>query len=209
MQVVRNQPALHILKALTPIAGSAGGDTQQEEGVIIPTVTIVPVAPWAQYEAAPTIAVQVTSNHVLACQIASNGYPVPDSNMGYYAHARTYEGQSIITMARVVLPITGLLRQLDFAGGGITLKVYDLTDSSEVYTESLNASSTVFDTPIVDDGWTEDTIGYNFRHALAPSRYELIGAGKKYRLEYSLNVSIGADYAYVISEITLDGILSR
>ena len=208
-----SQPAGLILQVRTPVL--VPGDQDQATGVVIPMIRIVPKEPWAHYETAPLPISQTYSPSVVACQVGVAGKTQPDSNMGYYATGRTYAGQSVTTMARVVTPLTGLLTKADFSGtpgGSLTLRVYDLTDGSLIYTEAVVVADAVEDVPSATPEWTADSVGYNFRHKLDHNKYALEGAGKKYRLEYELinEAQTGTgEPVYVVSEITIDGLLSR
>lgn len=225
-----SQPATFVFGTIQPIA--IVGDEDADTGVTIPTLHIVPAAPWATY--IPPIlpeAQMAPYADIQACMVAVVGGVETDTNMGYYAQGRTYAGQSVTTLARVVVggtiitPGYFVTSDAQFPGapdlnnGTITLRAYDLTDNSLVYTEDIDYTVHVYYQLFDGLEWTADAIGFNFIHKLDHNNFSLEGAGKKYRLEYELMTAeqwnpttetiMPGEPIYIVSEVTIDGLLSR
>ena len=156
------------------------------------------------YDPGGTVVVVATAGAV-SCQIVTL-HPSPSRNMGYTAHARAYEKQAIVTMARVILPSAGELTQALVTGAAsstkIKLNIYDLTNNEkQIGTEtSLTCSDVVYDTYQTDSGWNDDGQGFNFKHVF--SGLSLTSAGHRIRLEYFIPTDEGS--IYVVSNISLD-----
>ena len=119
------------------------------------------------------------------------------------------QNEDIFTLARVVNPLQTPILQADV--GSVALKVYDLSTQSTtpVYTiASIAVGLVISDTPQTTYGWSQDAIGWNFKHRLEVTALglgiSLIG-GHTYRLEYKLQ-STGAqdwNYLYVNKVVTI------
>lgn len=117
------------------------------------------------------------------------------------------QNEDIFTLARVINPQQEPIVGADV--GSIDLKVYDLSTQSTtaVYTATALPVGQVISNDLQTTyGWSQDAIGWNFKHRLevtAPG-ISLIG-GHTYRLEYKLQ-STGAqdwNYLYVNKVVTI------
>lgn len=97
------------------------------------------------------------------------------------------QNEDIWTFARLVNPQQIPIVQSDVSS--IECAVYDLSSATPwtaVATPAIIVSQAVFDTLFVDYGWSQDDIGYNFRHRIQPSTLATKG-GHSYKIEYKLS----------------------
>lgn len=109
------------------------------------------------------------------------------------------QNEDIFTLARVVNPQQDPIVGADIAS--IQLKVYDLSTQSTtaVYTvAALPIGQVISDSLQTTYGWSQDAIGWNFKHRLevtAPG-ISLIG-GHTYRLEFKLASQGAQDWTFL------------
>ena len=83
----------------------------------------------------------------------------------------------------------------------ISVKVFDLdsdTPDTAVYSASVTVATSVFDTLQTDAIWTEDTDGYNFKHAMPASAFAI--GNHNYRIEYLFTPATGEVF-WVLFEV--------
>lgn len=172
----------------------------------VPTIAVTLPNPRIKKSAPPDSATIVVAPKAVATQLAIGTKALSGSNMGFKALGRAYEGQTITTLARVMLPTGGQLTQGlvtgDGGGTNIKLNVYNISETeAQVGTEaSLTCSAVVSDSFQLDSGWSVDDVGYNFKHSYAGTSLDKSGA--KIRLEYYIPTDEGP--LYVVSEVNLD-----
>ena len=168
--------------------------------------------PWASYKPRPRPHTMVIAPFVQAAAISCDGIPQKDSNMGYIAQGRCYEGQKVTTLARVMLPTSGALTKGTVTGDAagtdkIKLRVYDLTDGETQVSgpTSLATTDVVFDALQLSSAWTADSTGFNFSHEFDGASAFTEG-GHRYRLEYAIETDEGN--VYVVAVVTTDKVFA-
>ena len=117
------------------------------------------------------------------------------------------QNEDIFTLARVVNPQQNAILQTDV--NTIVLKVYDLSvpSTTPVFTDNtLVPGQVISNTLQTTYGWSQDAIGWNFKHRLEIEDVTggLIG-GHTYRLEFKLQSQGDQDwnYLYVNKVVTI------
>lgn len=123
-----------------------------------------------------------------------------------FVFGSVFKGGTCTCLARLVGQNGVALVQADFAAGSsssssgecgpsATYTIYEMDDQDEDNRTavsghenvSLEIEDIIFDTLQVDDIWTVDSTGYNFRHRIGICDNPAFGAaGKRYLVEYSL-----------------------
>jgi hypothetical protein len=115
--------------------------------------------------------------------------------------------QQPLTVAGLLAADTGAIIQIaDVASWD--LNVFDVSSATpKVPVHQLlgQSPSGVFFPPTVDDFWTFDDIGYNFRHKTTPDDFEMRG-GHRYVWEYRFDTSFGI--AWGVAEIRCVAVMS-
>ena len=109
------------------------------------------------------------------------------------------EDGGAIFLARVLGAAGTAINQASISS--ITVKVFDLdvTDpDTSVYNATLTVSAVVFDTLQTDAIWTEDSVGYNFKHAMSASAFPT--GDHNYRIEYKFTPASGEIF-WVLYEV--------
>lgn len=114
-----------------------------------------------------------------------------------------YEDGAVVLMARVANATGTNITQASVTG--ITYKVFDLLDNSQVATGTLTVSAVVFDTLQTPTIWTADTTGYNFR--VDPAKTTLPNGGTTYRFEYLVDPTSGEDF-WIVFEVSTENVLT-
>lgn len=103
------------------------------------------------------------------------------------------QGSDVVYLARIRGLDAQFITQASLTS--ITLKVFKdskASAKSPTLTEVVGISTSVFDTLQVDDFWTKDTTGYNFRHQVSGNAFPR--GGLKYVLEYDFVPVIGGRF---------------
>lgn len=116
-----------------------------------------------------------------------------------------WEDGALILMARIRNADSSLMTQASITG--ITLKVFEMLDGSQVASPSIVVSSVVFDALQTPTLWTNyaDSTGYNFRYD--PAVACIPNGGRKYRFEFKFDPASGEDF-FVIFEVSVKAVLS-
>lgn len=109
-----------------------------------------------------------------------------------------FQNGSAVLLARVVGANGELLTPVLIQSAQYTITLLDDNDLSAATPITghtavpLNVSSLLRATPVVDDAWDLDTVGYNFRHEInVTSAAAFALAGRHYRVQYALTPSEG------------------
>ena len=131
------------------------------------------------------------------------------SDLRFKAVGEVYEDQTVTNLARIIIPSGGPIQQSDVASD-ILLEVYNLTsddpDIAIAATTSITASSSIFNAYQVDNRWSADTVGYNFKHSYTPDE-GLLEGGNTYRFEYKITTSADG-ILFVVTEVAVRSIFS-
>lgn len=105
------------------------------------------------------------------------------------------EGDFPVTWRQITKPGGTLLVQADV--DEIELRVYDLevSKTEAIWPDELDPTEVMFDAPLLDEEWSLDGIGYNFRHELAAEGLFFYG-GRTYYAEYTFVRTNGARPTY-------------
>lgn len=129
----------------------------------------------------------------MTCQtIPFKGYVVEDGGATFLARVN---GNTGVAITQALL-------------SSITVKVFDLdstTPDTSIYSATVSISSCVFDTLQTDAIWTEDTDGYNFKHAMPASAFPT--GGHNYRIEYLFTPTSGEVF-WVLFEVLAIGVIT-
>lgn len=95
---------------------------------------------------------------------------VPNGSPREFASSCLYEGSGLSTLSRFYYYDDGTpVPREELAS--ITQQVYQMEDKQLVHDVQLDLSDTFFDILQLDDSWTRDDIGYNFRTELNASLF--------------------------------------
>ena len=115
-----------------------------------------------------------------------------------------YQGSTVSLMARVEADGVLINRA---AVASIAYQVFDLCDTAEpVASGSVAVADSVYDELQTDDRWSEDSVGYNFRHDV-PGSVQSVG-DSICRYEYRVTLVSGAVFALRPFDVTITPTLS-
>lgn len=115
--------------------------------------------------------------------------------------AKVWEDSTAVMLARVVGADGDAIVQADIET--ITCKVMTLA-GTVVVSPTVTVNTAVFDTLQTGDEWTEDAIGYNFRHALPVTAVP--NGGTIYQVEYIFTAADESVFP-VVYRITTENLL--
>lgn len=100
---------------------------------------------------------------------------------GKISQAEIWEDQAVTTRARLEKDDGTAIVQADVTE--VRVKVLDRKTEQVITNATLTISSVIYNT-LQTTGWTEDALGYNFKHSTTTGQFD---GGRSYRLEYTIS----------------------
>jgi hypothetical protein len=111
-----------------------------------------------------------------------------------------WEDGDLIVMSRVKGSTGQAITPTDLGGGTVECKVFDrLTRAQIGATQNPAAVSVLFDTLQLDDRWSVDAEGYNFRYTVPGTLFP--DGNKTYRVECRALPSVGQGYPLAMLDV--------
>lgn len=117
------------------------------------------------------------------------------------SQTNVWEGQDLVTMARIVTADGTDLQQADISGTGgaeVTLRLIHTGSrrpDSAISTTTIDKTAVVFDALQTDAYWNLDSTGYNYRHAFDGT---LVPYAGQFRLQYTFQADASTAFGLIV-----------